>query len=124
MADYTSKDLVDTALDEVQDWRSFAKKHGYRIGQMGFALGVSRYWLGIYLRRRFRSAPHLLLVRWRAEEIKKLSGLGTINKQIAEEVGFANSANLIRSLGNTFHRIQTKSKRVDKMTIRKAFGSL
>ena len=107
-------------LARVSDWSRLARQHGYRVGQVGLRLGVSRFWLGLFLRKRFGMAPHRLFALWRGQEVRRLAALGTSAKEIADRVGFANSANLSRSLKSGFE-VSDRARHVDKMTTERTF---
>lgn len=90
--------VMGSRLDTVTDWPGFAKEHGYRLGTMAHALGVSDRWLRVHLKRRFGATPRQWLAHWRFGQIQRLAGAGAAGDAIAQKVGFANFANLCRNL--------------------------
>ena len=52
---------MKSKLDSIRDWRLRAARHGYRLCVMAEAEGVSRCWLGTYLKMKFGRPAHALL---------------------------------------------------------------
>ena len=91
-----------TNAQEVASLHLLADRNGYRLNQMALDLGISRQWLVRLLTRRFHQLLHHLLARWRRSKILALIRLGVHGEQLALQLGFANRANLCRSLRKDF----------------------
>jgi len=89
---------MKSKLDSIRDWRLRAARHGYRLCVMAEAEGVSRCWLGTYLKMKFGRPAHALLAEWRVHETKRLACAGAKTADIARLTGFARTNSLYRSL--------------------------
>lgn len=89
---------MKSKLDSIRDWPLRAARHGYRLCMMARAEGVSRCWLGTYLKLEFGRPAHALLAEWRMQETKRMASAGAKAVDIARVVGFARTNSLYRSV--------------------------